>query len=412
MRERDALPALSENPYREDIFFDRIAILWHIITFGLMGLYVVLALRDAANNNWLGPQHVLLVLLTFVQAGIYWYSFVKSDCWPPARRRLVLNFVVAPALIYIQQAIEPAMANMFWLYFGHVFSQVLPLWAGIAVMWVMVISFFVTSFGLNNLTVTPGMSIAALLAATFASVFYFFMHKTSEFGERRKALLVQLQAAYRELDAARGKESELAALKERERIARDMHDNLGHALVALNVQLEATQRLYKKDPERASAQMEQMKALTRESMAALRRSLAGLRAPGLGERPLRHALQETCAALSQRSSMNVVCQIAPAVDTLSPMVSEALWSVAQEGLTNIEKHAGARHVEVRMDVSTNHVVLCVNDDGIGLPQDALERAGHFGLRGMQERIEGVGGTLILHPQPAGGTRIEARVPLI
>jgi signal transduction histidine kinase len=377
-----------------------------------MGLYVVLALRDAANNSRLGPQHVLLVLLTLVQAGIYWYSFVRSDRWPPARHRLVLNFVVAPALIYIQQAIEPAMANMFWLYFGHVFSQALPLWAGIAVLCVMSISFFVITFGLNGLLQTPGALIAALLAATFASVFYFFMHKTSEFGERRKALLVQLQAAYRELDAARAKESELAALQERERIARDMHDNLGHVLVALSVQLEATQRLYKKDPERAAAQMEQMKALTRESMDALRRSLAGLRAPGLGERLLRQALQEACTALSQRSGMNIACHIAPAIDALSPTVSEALWGVSQEALTNIEKHAGARHAEVRMDVSANHVALCVSDDGIGLPEDAQDRAGHFGLHGMKERIEGVGGTLTLLTQPAGGTRIEARIPLM
>ena len=79
---------------------------------------------------------------------------------------------------------------------------------------------------------------------------------------------------------------ELAALRERERIARDMHDELGHTLVALSVQLEALQRLLKVDPERAWLQIEAMKHQTRESMAALQRTLAGLCAPHLGGQAL------------------------------------------------------------------------------------------------------------------------------
>jgi signal transduction histidine kinase len=238
------------------------------------------------------------------------------------------------------------------------------------------------------------------------------LRKSSVFNERRKALIQELQAAYRELDAARAKEGELAALRERERIARDMHDHLGHALVALSVQLEATQRLYKKDVERASAQMDQMKTLTRQSMDALRRSLAGLRAPGLGERPLRLALQETCASLSQRSGMSISCNVAPQSDAINPTVAESLWSVAQEALTNIEKHAQARRVEVRLDMDAAGLTLCIHDDGIGLPNEAYDRAGHFGLRGMRERIEGVGGTLSVDGNGEDGTRIVARVPVM
>ncbi len=411
MSERNQLPALSENPYPEDIFFGRFAVFWHIITYSMMALHLGLALYTAAMRNALGAQHALLVLLTLMQAGIYARTFIFTDCWPPQRNRLILSFVVAPALVFIQQAIEPICTNLFWMYLGHVFSLALSLWAGLAVLWVMTFSFYVSLITPQAIMANPFSLLAGFPVALLASTYYFFMCKLTEFGARRKVLIQELQAAYHELDAARAREGELAALKERERIARDMHDNLGHALVALSVQLEATQRLYKKDPDRAAAQMDQMKALTRESMDALRRSLAGLRAPGLGSRPLRQAVQEMCAAMSQRSGVTVTCNIAPQADALSLPVAEAIWSVAQEALTNIEKHARARHADVGVDCDATGVTLRVIDDGIGLPVDALNRAGHFGLRGMQERIEGVGGELKIDENVIG-TRMQARIPLI
>jgi ABC-2 type transport system ATP-binding protein len=239
-----------------------------------------------------------------------------------------------------------------------------------------------------------------------------FIRKSAEHSDARARLITELQQAYRELAAAREQEAELAALKERERIARDMHDSLGHALVSLSVQLEAAQRLYKKDPKRASAQMDEMKAVTRQSMDALRRTLAGLRAPGLGDRALRQAIQEMSVAVSQRSGVAVNCRIAPEADRLSPTVAEAIWGVTQEALTNIEKHAQARRAEVQVNMAANALALRICDDGVGLPADAFNKAGHYGLRGMRERVEGVGGTLTVGHNAGAGTCVEANIPLI
>lgn len=179
------------------------------------------------------------------------------------------------------------------------------------------------------------------------------------------------------------------------------------------MQLEAAQRLYRVNAQSADKHMEVMKATVRESMATLRRTIAGLRAPVLGDRPLRPALQEHCLGVSQRTGAAVACHIDDAADRLPPTLAEALWAVAQEALTNVEKHAQARHVEVALEVVASEARLQVQDDGIGLPPDALSRAGRYGLRGMRERLEGVGGSLaVSRVNDTGGTIVEARAPLI
>jgi signal transduction histidine kinase len=193
-------------------------------------------------------------------------------------------------------------------------------------------------------------------------------------------------------------------------MARDLHDGLGHSLVALSVQLEAVQRLYPVDPARASAQIDDMKRLTRDSMAELRRTLDALRTPGLGDQSLREALESLCAALATRSGIEVSWVVGDDVD-LPPAVAEAVWRVAQEALANVERHAVATSARLVLETQPDAVVLTVSDDGRGLPPDAETRPGHYGLRGMRERVEGLGGTLTLSAN-RHGTVVQARLPVV
>jgi signal transduction histidine kinase len=85
--------------------------------------------------------------------------------------------------------------------------------------------------------------------------------------------------------------------------------------------------------------------------------------------------------------------------------------MAQEALTNVEKHAHARHVQVGVEMEPHAVTMRISDDGSGLPPDAASRSGHYGLRGMRERLEGLGGTLTMHSN-GGGTLVEAHLPII
>ncbi|HEX9924396.1 MAG TPA: sensor histidine kinase, partial [Anaerolineae bacterium] len=255
-------------------------------------------------------------------------------------------------------------------------------------------------------------AIGRLIPWIMFSTVFSFVASLTKANQERARLIAELQAAKQSLEEAHQQELELATLRERERLARDMHDSLGHALVTLSVQLEAVQRLYPVDPAGASNQIDTLKSLIRSSMESLRRALAGLRAPGLENRPLSQALCDLCEEMRQRTGLQITCQTAAETDRLNPLVSEALWRVTQEALMNVEKHAAARHVQIDLQMRPEAVTLRVVDDGVGLPPDAAERPGHYGLRGMRERVEGLGGTLTWHRNGQIGTALEACLPLI
>jgi signal transduction histidine kinase len=147
-------------------------------------------------------------------------------------------------------------------------------------------------------------------------------------------------------------------------------------------------------------------------MDDLRRALDNLRASGLGNRPLVAALQTLGTEAAQRFSLVADCKLDATADALPPAVAEVLWRVAQEGLTNVGKHAQARHVQMNLNLPPGEIILRVADDGVGLPAGAEDKPGHYGLRGLRERVEGLGGTFSLTTPKGGGAALEAHLPVI
>jgi two-component system NarL family sensor kinase len=145
-------------------------------------------------------------------------------------------------------------------------------------------------------------------------------------------------------------------------------------------------------------------------MDALRRAIAGLRAPDLADRSLGPALQALCIDFAQRTGLAVTCRIDEAADHLRPAMAEALWRITQEALTNVEKHAEASSVGVSLACEPHAVTLCIADDGVGLPEGAESLPNCFGIRGMRERAEGLGGTLAWDVGPSG-TTVKVRLPI-
>jgi signal transduction histidine kinase len=377
---------------------------WHIVYLGMLALLWGSALIDA----WpaLGWRQLALTGLIAAQAALYVRSFLFNRRWPLPGWHLALYFVGSVALWYLEWRLDE---RFFWLimsYFGQSFGILPPV---AAIPTASAIYVFIN--GQANGWSLAGWTSVELLGVgmgwvSFVVVYWFF-HTVMRTSQERAGLIHDLQAAQRELEQAHARETELATLRERERLARDLHDSLGHALVAISIQLEAIQRLYRVDAEKAAAQVEALKALTRSSMDELRRSLEGLRALGLGDQPLGEALQALAVSAGQRTGLAVACHVAGPAEQLAPAAAEALWRVAQEALTNVEKHAAARHVELRLDVQPAFTALSVSDDGRGFPPGANE-TGHYGLRGMRERIEGLGGTLTLDGDR--GASVEARLP--
>lgn len=361
-----------------------------------------------AFNVGFGWRHGVALTCLVVQLALF--SLMMRYRSPEGSKQLLLYYFIANfTLCAVEYWVLPITGWLVFPYLGQMFGMLPPrpallLTAGVTVAALLLAGRPVWQ---TNRALFWGMT-AQWLSLIIFMVYVSHLIQTSR---ERGRLIAELEATQRALEAAQQREAELAVLRERERLARDLHDSLGHTLVVLSVQLEAIQRLYRVDPAQASAQVDELKALTRASMEALRRSLAGLRAPGLGERALRPALQAFCVEFGERTGLTVICQVEEAADALGPALAETLWRVTQEALTNVEKHAQARQVTVLLTCAPPAAVLRVTDDGIGLPPDAEVAANHFGLRGMRERVEGVGGTFTVRSGDHG-TVVEAVAPLI
>ena len=226
----------------------------------------------------------------------------------------------------------------------------------------------------------------------------------------------QLQSAEGELSKALEKSqslndriAEMAALEERNRIAREIHDSLGHALVALNIQLEAALTLWPIDIEQAYVSLKEAKQLGSNALSSVRTSVADIRTDALQGKILEQALD---TLLSEFQSAT---QIRPTVDIdlaypFPNAVNVAVYRIVQEGLTNICKHAEATAVHLKLTTTQQDLQLLLKDNGSGFCLDA-QRSG-FGLQGMQERSAALGGQLALISDRGEGCRIAASFPRI
>jgi len=411
--------------------FRRFLLFFHIVFLGMLALTLYSYLHRAGNP---GGRGFILAGLVAIQFLLYVGFFAmpslaeKSPAWQwyrnvltkisdpgnpdwPALRWWMLYIVASVAVVLAECRIESAFGWTLVAYVGQLSG--LPFRLSVPTTMAIVVAWLLNQFGWTTLASWGGGRWFTFLIQVMPGlVFLLFVGRIIQTSSERGKLIIELEAAKRELELARQRDSELAVLQERERLARDLHDSLGHSLVTLTVQLEAAHRLMGTEPARAGALLAEMQNLTRASMEDLRRSLANLRATGLGDRPLIEALRNLCADARQRSGTSVECDLADGANHLPPRVAEVIWRLAQEGLTNVEKHSQARRVQVNLRAQPKEVLLQVRDDGIGLPPGAESKPGHYGLRGLRERVEGIGGTLTLTTPDGQGALIEARIPLI
>jgi signal transduction histidine kinase len=196
---------------------------------------------------------------------------------------------------------------------------------------------------------------------------------------------------------------QLAATLERNRIARDIHDSLGHTLTTLDIQLEVAQKLREHDPNQALQALDTAKLLASECLQDVRRALTTLhRSPF----DLQQALYALVEQVKQHQLFQVYMEIQ--LPPLPLQTSHQLYCIVQEGLTNIQKHADATCVKLRSYVSEHEVIIELIDDGKGFNPD-LSHEG-FGLRGMQERVQLLGGQLLIKTAPGQGTSIHVAIP--
>jgi signal transduction histidine kinase len=198
---------------------------------------------------------------------------------------------------------------------------------------------------------------------------------------------------------------ELTISRERNRMARELHDTLAHTLSGLSVQLETVKAYWDVDPAAAQQMLDKSLEATRNGLQETRRALKSLRASPLDDLGLALALRKLAEETAARANLQLFLSLPERLPALSPDVEQCIYRVAQEAVANAAHHANAHTLTVQLSVVEPDVRLLVRDDGLGFDVGQGEASGHFGLPGMRERARLVGGQLTIDSQPGQGTTI-------
>jgi signal transduction histidine kinase len=261
-----------------------------------------------------------------------------------------------------------------------------------------------TAIGVTASITVPGDE---LLNLTPNAIMYAVAYALGTSARARRARMEMLEERARRL----AEEQESAAARERQRIAREMHDILAHSMSLVVVQAEAGPVAVRTDPDKAAEVFDTISATARDALAQLRRTLSVLREDAPDRQP-QPGLDRLAPLVDGVRRAGLVASLEEHGERrpLPADVASTAYRIVQESLTNTVKHAGARHVSVRLEWQGGALRVEVRDDGHGPTGD--RGPGGRGLLGMRERVSAAGGDLTCGPGPDGvGFRVAARLPL-
>ncbi|WP_235948353.1 sensor histidine kinase [Nocardia terrae] len=359
---------------RKGVFSSAMATLW------LVWLYAPLheIWREGHHlRAGLGGATVVLFGLLVVAAFIVFWQPDSDDEPPrpaPAKSRVWLLLGIMSVVAVVLMLLAGATAVPVFIYVGVVASIMLPSRQSAAAVGLVVVIM------LGTTVLIVGMHGPPFYLA-FIPLVVWLLREVGKRGQRLQA-------------TARQHRAELAIIEERNRVARDVHDILGHSLTVITVKTELAQRLLELDPERARAEMADVERLAREALAGVRSTVGGLREVSLPG--------ELANARTALRAAEIEAELPESGDL--PIRHGVVFGwVLREAVTNVVRHSGAEHCWVRVTPTS----LEVSDDGVGMADAAQNGSG---LSGLHERVRATGGTLTLANRPEGGLRVLASFP--
>jgi signal transduction histidine kinase len=197
----------------------------------------------------------------------------------------------------------------------------------------------------------------------------------------------------------------LTVSRERNRLARELHDVLAHTLSGVAVELEGLRSMLRLDPERAATLLNHSQQAIREGLTETRRALQELRAQPLEDLGLALAVQTLADCYASRSDFRIDLDIEQELGDYPVDVQQCVYRIAQEALANVADHARAQNARVVLKRDQDQLKLTITDDGCGFDPTTLEENLHYGLLGIRERAEMLGGGLTIESQVGKGTQI-------
>ena len=363
--------------------------------------------------------------------GWYWLGYIKfigirTQWQSRSMPRTIVYWCGLLLCTLLLYALDPAYVYMLWTLVGLSVGILSMPWT--AILGAIPSLLLLLSWGIwpsdNSPRAWLGFAGALLSFIIYGAVIYLpsvLIHQRyvqAQLYRDLEATHHDLAKAHAQLTQSAEQEREIAVLRERERLAREMHDTLGHALVLTSVKLEAVRRLATIDPERADAQVVSTQSVVRGVMQELRATLVALRSPALQHTAVAVALSRYAHEAGERTGWQVVYHICETSAGWPDAVQEALLRIGTEAINNAEQHAHAHQLSLTVMSEQTMACLEIADDGVGLPDlprtqagSATSSVGHFGLAGIHERIAELGGTVCIISEANAGTHLTVRVPL-
>jgi signal transduction histidine kinase len=233
--------------------------------------------------------------------------------------------------------------------------------------------------------------------------------------QKNQRLLGELQGAYRQLQDYAAQVEGFAAVQERSRLARELHDSVTQTLFSMNLTVQAATLLAGKDSGQLAAQLDRLQELARNALGEIHVLASQLRTRSLAEEGLEAALHRLVDERHKRDGLQIRLEVSGRAREkgLSEPVVTGLYRIAQEALNNVARHAGTSEAVVRLDLESQPAYLEVEDRGCGFERNQLvPQLDHMGLAGMEERARELGWQLKVDSQPGRGTRVRVEEQLV
>ncbi len=251
----------------------------------------------------------------------------------------------------------------------------------------------------------PPLTVLLIQTISFLIVGYFINALMKRLQQQRTSLI----EANAQLTHYASTLEHLTISRERNRMARELHDTLAHTLSGLSVQLEALKAYWDVDPKTAQGLLEQSLKATRAGLQETRRALKSLRASPLDDLGLLLAVRQLAESAAARANLRLELNLPSTLPALPTPVEQCLYRVAQEAIANAVHHANAHKLTVQMTYNAPHIALTIHDDGLGFDPQQAGQTGHYGLAGMRERAALVGGKLVIESQRNVGTYVRLSI---
>jgi signal transduction histidine kinase len=397
----DAGGIMGEVRAEQDVWV-RTIVGWHLAFWAMIAIIAVaIGLEtDLSRDRQLVALGLVAVLATaYAALGV---PAARTRGVGRARAYLVVMILVVPAVV----AIDPQASFLLfvtypqiWFFADRVRSGVI----GTVALTVAVSVAFVVAFGssgeeLRSIGVSMGVSLL------FSLLLGLWIARVIDQSRGRGELIEELEATRAELAQAHHAQGVMA---ERERFAREIHDTLAQGFTSVVMLSQAAQAQLPRDPSAASAQLAAIEDTARENLAEARAVVAAFSPVALDGTDLAGALQRLADRFGAETGITVTVAVGSDGLGLPRNREVVLLRAAQEALANIRRHADAAAVTIRLVLADGTAQVEVSDDGSGFDPAA---ANGFGLNGMRNRVQDVGGDMDVVTGPGRGTRIRVRVP--